>query len=340
MKNALKKLLSVICAGAILTSLASCKSSDKILESTKEEKTAVMTVGEYEVPMELYRYIALNCKDDFEKGNDSSIWLGESGSELLGELDEDIRKTVVHLYTTIVMCGEYGISPDDSYVTDALDIKMDEIYEGYEYDYELYKENIAQYYMNDSVYRFIIQNEILSEELIHKMMEDGTVPSSDEELEAIVAGPEFIRVKQILISSDNGKTDEENRAEAEMLLEKLNGGEDFDELIKQYGEDLYLFNNDDGYYISRGSYQQEFEDAAFGLEIGEISGIVRTGAGYSIIKRYPKDAVYMAENFDTLADDYIRGQYNMILEKKEASLSAVDTDKMADYPVFSLTMEQ
>ena len=138
----------------------------------------------------------------------------------------------------------------------------------------------------------------------------------------------------------DGKTDEENRAEAEMLLEKLNDGEDFDELIKKHGEDLYLFNNDDGYYISRGSYQKEFEDAAFELEIGEISGIVKTGAGYSIIKRYPKDAVYMAENFDTLADDYIRGQYNMILEKKEAVLSAADTKKMADYPVFSLTMGQ
>lgn len=338
MKNVCIKLLSALSAGAVLITMTACKNGEKLLESTKEEKKAVMTVGEYEVPMELYRYIALNCKKDFESGGGSSIWLGESGGELLNELNENIRNNIIHLYTTIVMCGEYGINPDDSYVTDALDIKMDEIYEGYEYDYELYRDNIAQYYMNDSVYRFVVRNEILSEELIHKMMDNGVIPASDEELEAILSGPEFIRVKQILIPSDNGKTDSENYAEAAELLDKVNSGADFDELVQNYGGDLYLFNNDDGYYISRGSYQEEFEEAAFALEIGEVSEIVKTPAGYSIIKRYPKDAVYMAENFNTLADDYIRGQYNLILEKAEAGLTAEDTDEMANYSVFSLTM--
>ena len=52
------------------------------------------------------------------------------------------------------------------------------------------------------------------------------------------------------------------------ILELVNKGEDFDALIKEYGGDLFLFNNDDGYYISRGNYYKAFEDTAFSLEVG------------------------------------------------------------------------
>ena len=254
----------------------------------------------------------------------------------MSELEDSINETIVHLYTTLYVCDEYGISPDDSYITDALDIQMDAVYEGYENDYDVYAEEIAEYHMNDSVYRFITRNDILSEELIHKMMDDKVIPSTDEELEGIISGPDFIHVKQILISNDNGNSEEENLALAEDILKKLNDGADFDEMIQQYGGDLYLFNTDNGYYISRGSYHEAFEEAAFSLEIGEISGIVKTDAGFSIIKRYPKDAEFIAENFNVLADDYIRGRYNLILAEKEKELSVTYTDAMEKYPVLSL----
>lgn len=213
---------------------------------------------------------------------------------------------------------------------------MDAIYDGYDNDYDVYTEEIAEYHMNDSVYRFTTRNDILSEELIHKMMDDKVIPSTDEELEGIISGPDFIHVKQILISNDNGNSEEENLALAEDILKKLNNGADFDEMIQQYGGDLYLFNTDNGYYISRGSYHEAFEEAAFSLEIGEISGIVKTDAGFSIIKRYPKDAEFIAENFNVLADDYIRGRYNLILAEKEKELSVTYTDAMEKYPVLSL----
>lgn len=340
MKKQYVKSISICCAAAMLLSLYSCGDDKKILESTKEEKTAVMTVGDYEVPMEIYRYAALNTKADFESGIGSEIWLGESGSQLVEELNEQIEKTIIRMYTTILICDDYDIKIDDSYVKDALDIRMDEIYESYDYDYELYDSDISKYYMNDSVYRFIMRNDILAEELIVEMMNRNVISSSDEDLEAILASPEFVRVKQILIPSDNGNTDEENYKKAEEILNLVNKGEDFDALIKEYGGDLFLFNNDDGYYISRGNYYKAFEDTAFSLEVGETSDIIKTEAGYSIIKRYPKDADYLAKNFDELSDDYIRGQYNIILENYESGITAETTDGMQNYSVFNLTMDE
>ena len=339
--NSYKKAITLFCAILLAAlPLTSCKNNEKLLESSADEKKTVLTVGEYDVPMEMYRYVALNYKNDYENGNTSDIWLRESGQELLTELGQASRDTIANLYTTLCICADYGINPDDGYITDAVDAKMNEIYEGYDYDYESYLTDIGASYMNDSVYRFLVRNDIMADELIEAMKKKGELPSTDEEFEEILSGPEFIRVKQILVPRDSGSTDEENLAYAESLLEKARAGEDFDELVQKYGKDLYLFNNKDGYYVSRGNYYEEFENAAFSLEMDEISGIVETGAGYSIIKRYPKEPEYMAKKFDELKENYIRGQYNIILGKRLADIEVKETDEMKNFSVFNMTMDK
>jgi NIMA-interacting peptidyl-prolyl cis-trans isomerase 1 len=39
-------------------------------------------------------------------------------------------------------------------------------------------------------------------------------------------------------------------------------------------------------YFGKGDMQKEFEDAAFGLKPGEVSGIVETASGLHLIERY------------------------------------------------------
>ena len=82
---------------------------------------------------------------------------------------------------------------------------------------------------------------------------------------------------------------EDNLAEAEALAHELlaraHDGEDFDMLIATYGEDPGMAWNPDGYTFISGQMVIEFEQATRELEIGEISGLVRQGFGYHIIKR-------------------------------------------------------
>ena len=339
MKNNIKRAVSLFLIVSALFSAVSCgKNGKELLESTEEELEIVKTIDGFEVPMEIYRYVALNYKASYETGTSGDVWLGESGQQLLDELNKNVDASLIKLYTTLSICDDYGVNPEDEFFTDALDIRMEEIYKSYEYEYETYINDLAMYNMTDGVYRFIVRNEILSEELINKMFEKGEIALEDGEIAAIFDTDELIRIKQILIEPDSDKTDEENLAFAETVLEKLENGAEFESLVDEYGDDLYMFNNDHGYYVTKGTYHTAFEETAYSLDIGEYSGVIKTDAGYSILKRYEKEPDYIDKYFDVLAEEYVKGQYNIILEKHETALTVTDTDKLSEYSLFNLSM--
>ncbi len=74
--------------------------------------------------------------------------------------------------------------------------------------------------------------------------------------------------------------------EAKTVLERLKNGEKFANIAKEVslcpsgkrGGDLGAFG--------RGKMVREFEKAAFALQRGQISPIVRTKYGYHVIKRF------------------------------------------------------
>jgi hypothetical protein len=61
----------------------------------------------------------------------------------------------------------------------------------------------------------------------------------------------------------------------------------FSEMMFEYSEDPGSFSSPEGYLFREGDMVSEFYEAAIGLEIGEISGIVETTFGYHIILRVP-----------------------------------------------------
>ncbi len=332
----IKRSISVVLSVILSISLFSCNER-KVLESSKEEKTVVKQIGDIDVPLEMYRYVALNYKASYEANGGSGIWLGEEGRALILQIEREIDETLIDIYTVQAICEVYGISVDDAYIVDTLEINMENTYESYGGDYELFADELSENYnMNDSVYRFFVRNEILSEELLAKMAEAGELPDDNEKIKEILLGEDCVRVKQILIAADNGNTERENQLLAELILSKLRNGADFDALVEEYGEDLYMFNNDAGYYVTRGTLHKDFEDAAFALEVGEISDIVKTDAGFSIIKKYEKEDGYIEKNLETLAEEYISGLYNLRLEEFNSTLEIKDTDKMQKYSIFNL----
>ena len=59
---------------------------------------------------------------------------------------------------------------------------------------------------------------------------------------------------------------------------------DFDTAMQEYSEDPGLKSNPDGYTFTRGKMIKEFENAAFDLEVGQVSEPVKSSFGWHIIK--------------------------------------------------------
>ncbi len=77
----------------------------------------------------------------------------------------------------------------------------------------------------------------------------------------------------------------EIRAKAQALLDRVNAGEDFAELAKQYSDDAGSANSGgDLGFFGRGVMVPAFEESVFALAEGEVSGLVQSGFGFHIIK--------------------------------------------------------
>ena len=102
--------------------------------------------------------------------------------------------------------------------------------------------------------------------------------------------PEQVRASHILLKTE-GKDDAAVKAKAEDILKQARGGADFAELAKKYSEDeASQKNGGDLDYFGRGRMVAEFDQAAFALEPGKISDLVKTQYGYHIIKVVDKKA--------------------------------------------------
>jgi peptidyl-prolyl cis-trans isomerase D len=100
--------------------------------------------------------------------------------------------------------------------------------------------------------------------------------------------PEQVRARHILIKAGVGAKPEEKedaRKKAEDVLAKVEKGTPFEELAKKFSEDkASAQEGGDLGLFPRGQMVQPFEEAAFGLEPGEVSEVVETRFGFHIIR--------------------------------------------------------
>ena len=142
-----------------------------------------------------------------------------------------------------------------------------------------------------------IKEKIQRDLALKKLIEDEIVPKvtvSESEIRAFYDNnpetfkqPERVKASHILIKVDP-KADSAQKAEAKKKIDsvqaKLQKGEDFGALAKEYSEGPSAPKGGDLGYFSRGQMVKPFEDAAFAMKPGEVSGMVETRFGYHLIK--------------------------------------------------------
>ncbi len=90
------------------------------------------------------------------------------------------------------------------------------------------------------------------------------------------------------------------------IQQKLNAGEDFAELAKQYSDDPGSKDQggDLGWFPRDSGFVKEFEEAAFKLQPGEVSPPVLTQFGYHLIKVEERDPARPLDEFTVLQKKY------------------------------------
>jgi len=145
-----------------------------------------------------------------------------------------------------------------------------------EYTEELFNNNYQEFLLSvmdvgisEETIRDIIKISVIREEIIE-------IVSADIAQEA-----EHVWIRHILVADEDT---------ANEVIEKLADGEDFADLAAEYSLDTS--NKDNGGdldWFSRGAMVQPFEEAAFALEVGEISDPVQTDFGWHIMESLGKD---------------------------------------------------
>ncbi|CDW72112.1 peptidyl-prolyl cis-trans isomerase nima-interacting 1 [Stylonychia lemnae] len=71
----------------------------------------------------------------------------------------------------------------------------------------------------------------------------------------------------------------------EQIKSQISSHEDFVRLAQEFSECRSAANGGDLGVFGRGQMQQQFEEAAFALQVGELSGLVDSDSGIHIILR-------------------------------------------------------
>lgn len=140
-------------------------------------------------------------------------------------------------------------------------------------------------------YRSDLESQFLKQKLIQKKLYGVSVSRKEVEdfyakyKDSIPNQPEGVKLAHVLIKiKASQKVEDSVKALGMQLRQRALAGEDFSELSRKFSSLGAGENGGDLGYVSKEDVVPEFARAAFALNPGELSGVIRTQFGYHIIK--------------------------------------------------------
>ncbi|HZG75014.1 MAG TPA: peptidylprolyl isomerase [Paenibacillus sp.] len=235
------------------------------------------------------------------QANQSNVSTGNVGEEAVATVDED-KITANDLYQ--LMLKQVGPQAVDQLIVERLldkeAAKQNVSVTDADYDKEIGKIK-EQNGWDDATFNEQLKGagftldelkEQMKPQIVLTKLVEPQIQVTDEELQtyyeenkAQYETPEQVKASHILV---------ETKAEADDLLAQIKGGADFAELAKAHSKDGSAAQGGDLGFFGKGQMVAPFEEAAFALEIGEVSEVVESEFGFHIIKLTDKKAAATA----------------------------------------------
>lgn len=157
-----------------------------------------------------------------------------------------------------------------------------------------------------------------------------------------------VRARQILFNAegtDRAEAEKKALGEAEKVLKRLRGGEEFAKLAKKYSQDKKTASKGgDLGFVEAGELPRELSDSAFSLKKGEFCEPVKTAQGYALLSvdevqdpgtktldesREPLRTRMQREKKERLAEEAKEAAYRKAVDASLALVDKPDIDEVA-----------
>lgn len=232
-----------------------------------------------------------------------------SKEDFYEKLKEQAGEQILQEMVTIKIL-EDKFTVEDEDVNEQVDTVKDQL--GDQFEMWLAEQGIS----DEETFRDLIRVNLLFDEAVY-----GDVEISDEEIEQFYARIiEEVEAEHILV---------EDEELANEIKEKLENGEDFAELAKEYSTDPGSAEEGGSVgVIPLGQFEEAFEDAAYALDVDEISDPVESSHGFHIIKVTDKRDI--SEEIGSLEDNKTGIISNLRQEKVDPTEAQAIITKLID----------
>lgn len=270
-------LLAVVVAVGSLTGCGKAGIGTKVVLTTGFDKDEIFRIETSSCTLPEVMVYLTNIQNRYESVYGEEIWSTNVGGVTLEQNVKDIALAqIAQIKTMNLMAKQYEVELSDeekAQVENAASAYYNSLN-----DTEIERMGVSEKTINNLYTEFA-----LAEKMYQYTIRDINPEISDDEARTITV--QHILIKTYALDGTGKKIDytqhakEEAYKQACQVLELVQDGEDFDELIRRYSED-----DKSTYSFGKGEMDAAFETAAFNLGKDEISGIVETEFGYHIIK--------------------------------------------------------
>jgi peptidyl-prolyl cis-trans isomerase C len=210
----------------------------------------------------------------------------------MSELKKDIRERLIDKELLYQESLKKGIKVNPDLVNKQWDQITGQFPDKAKMNEAMEKMNLSESGIKKQIEKQLTINQFINEQITAKIqLAPDEAKKYYESNPSSFKKPEEVRASHILIKLEPKADQTQKDAALKKIKElqvKLENGEDFASLAKEYSEGPSKSRGGDLGTFRKGQMVKPFEKAAFALEPGKISDVVETSFGYHLIKVFDK----------------------------------------------------